>query len=262
MLTRIVATKRTEIEQRRASAPLEALRTQRRGPVRDFTAAMRAPGVSAIAEIKRRSPSKGMLRAELEPAAVALQYAHGGAAALSVLTDFEFFAGTDEDLRRARGAVPLPVLRKDFTLDDYQVHEAAALGADAILLIVRILEDSQLGLLLESAGKLGLAALVEVHDQVELRRALGCGAELIGVNSRDLDTFEVDLQRGLALLDRIPDDCIAVAESGIRTREDVLRAESAGCDAILVGEALMRAANPGVKLAELLGRVDPSDGRS
>ncbi len=225
------------------------------GPPRDFAGALRGPGVAAICEIKRRSPSRGTLRAGLDPAAVARDYAQHGAAAISVLTDAEFFGGCDEDLRRVRDAVAVPVLRKDFTIDEYQIHEARRLGADAILLIARILSDEELSRMLGVAAELGLAALVETHDEVEVGRAVAQGARIIGINSRDLDTFEVDLERALRLRSRIPGDCIAVAESGIHTPEDVLRVSAAGFDAMLVGEALMRAEDPGRRLAELLGAL-------
>ncbi len=253
VLDQIVAQKRREVETRRRARPLETLLAAPAPPLRDFAGALRGPGLAAICEIKRRSPSRGTLRAGLDPAAVARDYAQHGAAAISVLTDTEFFGGCDEDLRRARDAVAVPVLRKDFTIDEYQVHEARRLGADAILLIVRILSDAQLVRLGALAEKLGLAALVEAHDETEVRRAVDGGARIVGVNSRDLDTFEVDLQRALRLRPHIPESCLTVAESGIHDRGDVQRLAAAGFDAMLVGEALMRAEEPGRRLAELLG---------
>jgi len=252
-LTQIVAHKRKEVALRRRERPLDQLRKAVSRPPRDFAAALRKPGIAAIAEIKRRSPSQGPLCEELDVAAVARSYTHGGAAALSVLTDREFFGGSEEDLRLAGESIALPVLRKDFTIDGYQIHEARQLGADAILLIVRILGDDEIRRYLQAARELGLATLVEVHDETELGRAVDCGARIIGINNRNLDTFEVSLDTALRLKQDIPEGCIAVAESGIQTREDVARLAAAGYDAILVGEALMRAADPGAKLAELLG---------
>jgi indole-3-glycerol phosphate synthase len=252
-LTEIVAHKRREVAARRRERPLDQLKESVPRPPRDFTAALRRSGIAAIAEIKRRSPSRGPLCGELDVAAVARSYARGGAAALSVLTDREFFGGSAADLQLASESVTLPVLRKDFTIDEYQIHEAQQLGADAVLLIVRMLGDGEIRRYLETTRQLGLAALVEVHDEAELDRAVDCGAEIIGVNNRNLDTFDVDLGVALRLKEGIPDGCVAVAESGIQTRADVARLAAAGYDAILAGEALMRAADPGAKLADLLG---------
>ncbi len=251
-LMKIVERKRKEVAERRRTRKLDELKKAPFPPVRDFAAALRKPGISAIAEIKRRSPSKGPLREDLDVVSVARGYTQN-AAALSVLTDHDFFGGSDDDLRVVREVTGLPVLRKDFTIDEYQIHEARLIGADAILLIVRILDDSQLRDYLQLAHELGLSALVEVHDDQELTRAVDCHADIIGVNSRNLDTFEVNLDTALRLRRRIPGDCTAVAESGIHTRDDVGRLEAAGYDAFLVGEALMRAPAPGRKLAELLG---------
>ena len=252
-LTKIVAHKRSEIEARKRTRPLVELRQSSSPPSRDFAGALRKPGISAIAEIKRRSPSRGALCQNPDVADIARGYEGNGAAAVSVLTDGEFFGGSDDDLRLARESTGLPVLRKDFTIDEYQIHEARRIGADAILLIVRILSDAQLRDYTRLARELGLAALVEVHDDDELTRAVACEAEIIGVNSRNLDTFEVSLETPLRLKRRIPTDCLAIAESGIHTRDNVKRLEDAGYDAILVGEALLRAPDPGRKLAELLG---------
>lgn len=253
ILAKIVAHKRDEVASRRRVCPLAEPRGATSPAPRDFAGALRRPGVSVIAEIKRRSPSKGELCAGLDVAALARGYEQRGAAALSVLTDGEFFGGSDEDLQRARGSTGLPVLRKDFTIDEYQIHEARRLGADALLLIVRILSDAQLRDYTRLAAELGLAALVEVHEQDELSRAIAGGAEIIGVNSRNLDTFEVSLDTPIDLKDAIPAGCLAVAESGVRTRDDVRRLEDAGYDAILVGETLVSSPDPGAKLAELLG---------
>jgi indole-3-glycerol phosphate synthase len=255
LLKEIVARKRQEVAQRQRARPLDELKRMPRRPLRDFAAALRKPGVAAIAEIKRRSPSKGLLRERLDVAAVARSYERSGAAALSVLTDREFFGGNEDDLRLAGKSVALPVLQKDFTIDKYQIHEARQIGADATLLIVRVLTDAELRQFLQTARELGLAALVEVHDEAELARAIDCGAEIIGVNNRDLGTLQVRLETALGLKKHIPASCIAVAESGIQTRSDVEQLEAAGYDAILVGEALMCAPDPGHKLAELLGAV-------
>lgn len=252
ILDTIVKQKRAEVAERKTLRPLSALRDLPATPVRDFAAALARPGLSVIAEFKRRSPSRGLLAESLDPALVARAYEAGGAGSMSVLTDREFFGGSEADLQAARAAVCLPVIRKDFTIDEYQVHEARAIGADAVLLIVRILDDALLRELLAAAAGLGLAALVETHTADEVDRALAAGARIIGVNSRDLDTFEVRLDAALALRPRIG-DAIAVAESGIQTADDARRVRAAGFDAILVGESLVRAGDPQAKIAELLG---------
>jgi indole-3-glycerol phosphate synthase len=231
------------------------------GPRRDFFAALQRPRrgkVALIAEVKKASPSAGIICQDFDPTRIAREYEAAGATCLSVLTDEKFFQGSAGHLRQARAAVNLPVLRKDFTIDERQVLEAAAMGADAILLIARILTDGQMKVLHGLASGAGLAVLVEVHDETELNRALILGARLIGVNNRDLDTFKVDLavtERLAALLARQPDakDKLLVAESGLKTRADVVRAEQAGAGAILVGEALMKdPAGIAVKTKELL----------
>jgi len=221
---------------------------------RGFTSALKArPGVAVIAEIKRRSPSKGPLAPDLEPALVAKAYAAGGAACLSVLTDAEFFGGSADDLAQARSAVDLPVLRKDFTVGPADVCDARLMGADAVLLIVAALAPGEIGDLLRTARSLGLDALVEVHDEAEAEVALDAGAELIGVNQRDLVTFEVDTQRAVRVAGSLPDHVVRVAESGVRHRDDVTRLADAGFDAVLVGEALVTAPDPGAALAALMG---------
>ena len=221
---------------------------------RGFTSALKAsPGVAVIAEIKRRSPSKGPLAPDLEPAMVAKAYAAGGAACLSVLTDAEFFGGSADDLAEARSAVDLPVLRKDFTVGPADVCDARLMGADAVLLIVAALAPGEIGDLLRTARSLGLDALVEVHDEAEAEVALDAGAELIGVNQRDLVTFEVDTQRAVRVAGSLPDHVVRVAESGVRHRDDVTRLADAGFDAVLVGEALVTAPDPGAALAALMG---------
>ena len=220
---------------------------------RDFTRALRADGLSCIAEIKRRSPSKGALNLDLQPDLVAKEYVTGGAACLSVLTDVEFFGGSPSDLAAARQAAGLPVLRKDFTVQEADVADARLMGADAVLLIVAALDDEELRRLAALAAELGLAALVEVHDEDELERALAADAALVGVNQRDLRTFAVGHERASALAARIPAGVTAVAESGIRDADDARRLADAGYDAILVGETLVRAEDRAAALRTLVG---------
>jgi indole-3-glycerol phosphate synthase len=256
ILDRIVASKREEIARSRAC--LSETELERRladvPPPRDFLAALAGPpGVQVIAEIKRASPSAGGIRPGADVAAVARTYQRGGAACVSVLTDGPFFQGHLADLAGVRAAVTLPLLRKDFILDRYQLLEARTAGADAVLLIAEILDDTQLGTLLADARALGLAALVEFYDPANLPRVVASGAQLIGINNRDLRTFATALEHTLALAHRVPADRCLVSESGIRTRADVERLAAAGVKAILVGETLMRAEDPAAKLAELRG---------
>jgi indole-3-glycerol phosphate synthase len=220
--------------------------------VRSLAAALGRPGRRIIAEIKRRSPSAGVIRETLDAAEIAAGYAQAGAAALSIVTEPDFFGGSDADLAIARSMMDLPVLRKDFIVDRTQVFESKALGADAILLLVRVLDGPLLARMLEAAAQAGLEALVEVHDEHELDRALGAGATLVGVNNRDLRDFSVDLSRAERLAGRIPAGVIGVAESGIHDPEDLQRLEAAGFHAFLVGESLLRAGDPAAKLRELL----------
>jgi len=257
VLRRILQRKAEEVAERRARVPLEALaeRVATAPPPRGFAAALEAaiavgrPAV--IAEVKRASPSRGVIRADFDPAAIARSYAAGGAACLSVLTDVDFFQGSDRDLVAARAACALPVLRKDFVIDAYQVHEARALGADCILLIVAALEDGPLAGLSGLALELGMDVLVEVHDIDELERALQVPAPLLGINNRDLRTFEVSLDTTLSMRDAVPRDRRLVTESGIRAPADVARVRAAGVEAFLVGEALMREPDPGAALQRL-----------
>jgi len=257
ILQRILARKREEIDDRRARVSERDL--QRRladaPPVRGFGAALRAKvaagSAAVIAEIKKASPSKGVMRADFRPAEIAASYAAGGAACLSVLTDVDFFQGADAYLQQARASCALPVLRKDFTVDAYQVYEARALGADCILLIVAALEDRDLRELATLAQSLGLDVLVEVHDGAELDRALATGTTLIGINNRNLRTFDTRLETTLELRDRVPADRLLVTESGIHTRADVAQMRAAGVHAFLVGEAFMRADDPGAELRRL-----------
>ncbi len=225
-------------------------------PTRGFAGALRpGQGMAVIAEVKRRSPSKGPLAPDLVPGILAKAYDEAGAACLSVLTDSEFFGGSAADLVEARSAVDLPVLRKDFTIGPADVCDARLMGADAVLLIVGALPPAQLGELIELSRRLRLGALVEVHDEAEAELALAAGATLVGVNQRDLVSFEVDANRAVRVGASLPASVVRVAESGIRTHDDVARLADAGFDAILVGEALVTAADPGVALRALLGGV-------
>ncbi len=254
ILTRIVATKRVELETLRPRrGVLEAAAEEAPEP-RDFEAALRGEGaVSIMAEVKRRSPGAGPIRPELDPVTLAGAYAAGGAAAVSVLTDRDYFGGSLEDLSAVRAAVPLPVLRKDFTLEEVQVVEARAAGADAVLLIVRLLDDAALVRLREAAEALGMAALVEVHDREELRRAAGSGARVVGINNRDLSTFTTRVALTLELLDDAPPGAVIVSESGIRTAADVALLGNGGVNAVLVGESLLRQDDPGEGVRALAG---------
>lgn len=256
ILDRIVASKRREIEEARRRLPEAALakRLATAPPVRDFRAALEKPGgVRIIAEVKKASPSAGLLRADFDPVQIARIYERHGAAAVSVLTDEPFFQGRLEYLSAVREAVAPPVLRKDFLLDRYQLLEARAAGADAVLLIAEVLPGELLPRLLRQAHELGMQALVELYDAANLPRVLDSGARLLGVNNRDLRTFVTRLEHTLELAARLPADCCLVSESGIRTRDDILRLEQAGVRAVLVGETLMRAADIGAKLDELRG---------
>lgn len=259
ILERIVAVKREEIaaaKSRRSGASLRADAEARRD-VRGFVAALRtkiaADNAAVIAEVKKASPSKGVLREHFVPAQIAASYERGGAACLSVLTDERFFQGAAEYLQQSRAACALPVLRKDFMVDGYQVYEARAMGADCILLIAACLDDMQLANLEAQAHALGMDVLVEVHDERELDRALRLKTPLVGVNNRNLRSFEVSLETTLGLLPRVPHDSLLITESGILTRTDVRRLRDAGVNAFLVGEAFMRAVDPGQALADLFG---------
>jgi indole-3-glycerol phosphate synthase len=257
ILQKILARKAGEVAERQARLPLAELRRRAADadPVRGFAAALQAaiaagrPGV--IAEVKKASPSKGVIRPDFHPADIARSYDAGGAACLSVLTDVDFFQGHDAYLQQARAACALPVLRKDFTVDPYQVVEARALGADCVLLIVAALEDRQLVDLAGEAMELGMDVLVEVHDIEELERALQVPVPLVGINNRNLRTFEVSLEATLAMKDAVPRDRVLVTESGILAPRDVAIMREAGVHAFLVGEAFMRAPDPGAELARL-----------
>lgn len=260
ILKKILARKTEEIAARTRRLPLDELskRAASASAPRGFVQALQnriAMGRAAvIAEIKKASPSKGILRADFHPAEIARGYARHAATALSVLTDVDFFQGGDEHLKEARAACSLPVLRKDFTIDPYQVYEARLLGADAILLIVAALDEAPLQELAALARELGMDVLLEVHNGTELERALALDTPLIGINNRDLHTFNTSLETTLNLLKNIPADRVVVTESGIHTPEDVARMRDHGVNAFLVGEAFMRADDPGEKLEELFGR--------
>jgi indole-3-glycerol phosphate synthase len=257
ILNKILATKAIEVAAAKAKLSLDEVKTLAlaQAKPRDFVGAIRAKiaagKAAVIAEIKKASPSKGIIRADFNPAEIAKSYEQGGAACLSVLTDVEYFQGSADYLKQARAACALPVLRKDFMIDAYQVYEARAMGADCILLIVAALELSQMRELEAVAHELGMAVLVEVHDGDELELALQLETPLVGINNRNLRTFDVTLQTTLSLLDRLPDDRIIVTESGIFTADDVKLMTDNNVHAFLVGEAFMRQADPGVELAKV-----------
>ncbi len=260
ILKKILRRKAEEIVARSARASLSdlALQVATASPVRGFVTAIEnklaRQQAAVIAEIKKASPSKGVLRPDFDPPAIARSYEQHGAACLSVLTDKDFFQGGEAYLQAARAACTLPVLRKDFIVDPYQVYEARVIGADCILLIVAALSDARMHELAQLATELGMDVLVEVHDGEELTRALTLATPLIGINNRNLRTFETRLETTLDLLDRISEDRIVITESGIHTPEDVARLRDHHVDAFLVGEAFMRAANPGAELARLFSR--------
>jgi indole-3-glycerol phosphate synthase len=259
ILQRILARKAGEITERRTRVTLEELRARcgdapaPRGFVDALRTKIAAGQAAVIAEVKKASPSQGAIRADFNPADIARSYEAGGAACLSVLTDIDFFQGADAYLREARAACTLPVLRKDFTIDAYQVYEARVLGADCILLIVAALDDAALAESSALAHKLGMDVLIEAHDAQELDRALATPARLIGINNRNLRTFQTSLDTTLNLRERVPADRLLVTESGIHSRADVQRMRAADINAFLVGEAFMRAEDPGTELRRLFG---------
>lgn len=256
-LTDLVAEIRRDLERRPLDDGVLLARALSMPPPRDFLAALRTPGLAVIAEVKRASPSAGVI-AETDPAAQAHAYADAGAAAISVLTEPRHFDGTLADLRAARGGVDVPVLRKDFLVHPSQLIESRAAGADAVLLITAAVTPAELAALLATAADLGLGVLLEVHSDADLEIALSTDAQAIGVNARDLETLEVDPPRAWGRLRRVPGDRVRVMESGIATRRDVSAAVEAGASAILVGEVLMRAADPRAKLRELMGEEQPT----
>jgi indole-3-glycerol phosphate synthase len=255
VLDRIVEARRAEVAHRKKSLPETVLRmgVQKAEPVRDFPGALCRPGsINVIAELKKASPSAGLLRADFDPASLARGYEAAGAAALSVLTEEANFQGSLAHLRDARKSVALPVLRKDFIVEPWQVWESRATNADTFLLIVAALSSAALGELLALGRELGMEPLVEVHTRPELDATLAAGARIIGVNNRNLHTLEVNVETSFELIESIPENCIAVSESGLRTPDDLKRLHAAGFDAFLIGEHFMREADPGAALARLL----------
>jgi indole-3-glycerol phosphate synthase len=255
VLDRIIEARRAAITHRKKSVPETVLRfgVKDAKPVRDFAAALTRDSLNVISELKKASPSRGLIRADFDPVALAKGFEAAGAAALSVLTEEDFFQGELKYMRDARAAVGLPVLRKDFIVDPWQVWEARATDADSFLLIVAGLDDATLGEFLMLGRELGMEALVEVHTREELARALATGARIIGVNNRNLRTLEVRVETSMELIKEIPEECIAVCESGLRTHEDLVRFRAAGFDAFLIGEHLMAQPDPGMALRKLLG---------
>jgi indole-3-glycerol phosphate synthase len=257
ILDDIIASKRREIDAARHGRPENDVRraAENAPPPRNFFAALASPGpIKLIAEVKKASPSAGVIRNDFDPVAIGTTYERHGASCLSVLTDEPYFQGKLDDLRNVRAAVQIPCLRKDFILDKYQLYEARAVGADAVLLIAECLDDCNLRALFNESVELGMTPLVELYEPENLKRVFDAGATLIGVNNRNLKTFATDLDHTLRMRERIPGECVLVAESGIRTRADVERLEAAGVDAILVGESLMREPDIGAAVTALLGR--------
>jgi indole-3-glycerol phosphate synthase len=252
VLEQIIARKRAELLAQRTLVKPEMLKVRERPARRPFRSALKAKSPAIISEIKKASPSAGVITEKFEPAAIAERYESAGAAALSVLTDQQFFQGSLEYLAAARNATNLPVLRKDFTLDRYHLLEAAAWGADAVLLIVAALSDEKLRELVAQSEELNLEVLVEVHNEAELERALSAEANWIGVNNRNLKTLEVSLETSLLLAELIPSDVFWISESGIRSPEEIRQLMDAGCDGFLVGESLMKKDDPGQALSELI----------
>lgn len=260
VLSEIIGKKRERVEEAKRVVPLERLRGEafakrERAPSHAFGRALEADGINIIAEFKRRSPSKGVIRANADVSQIVRSYQAGGAAAVSVLTEHDYFDGSLADLRAVKQSIELPVLRKDFVFDPYQVFEAAAAGADAVLLIVAVLEDEQLESLRRLTEELGMDALVEVHNSEEMDRAARCGAKLVGVNNRDLRTFQVSLETSVQLAPLAPRDALLVSESGLTSAADVQRLREHGFHGFLIGETLMRAACPEAALRELRNDV-------
>jgi indole-3-glycerol phosphate synthase len=255
ILSEIIAKKRERLNAASELVPLAQIRRlafEGRRDAHAFSNALRSDGINVIAEFKRRSPSKGVIRPDADLVQIVRGYEAGGATAISVLTEEDYFSGSLDDLRTVKATVRLPVLRKDFVFDEYQVYESAAAGTDAILLIVAALDDELLLRLRRLAEELGLDALVEVHTRDEMKRAVACGANLIGVNNRDLRTFEVSLETSIALVREAPSGALLISESGLRTREDLRRLQAAGFRGFLIGETLMRADDPQQALRNVL----------
>jgi indole-3-glycerol phosphate synthase len=260
ILDRIVEARRESIAHRKRVLPDVALKIAARNvdPPRDLAAALSRDGFNIIAELKKASPSRGVIRADYAPALLAPALEAGGAAALSVLTEEDFFSGSLADLKAVRKVVKVPILRKDFIIDPWQVWETRAAGADSFLLIAAILTDAELRELLALGRSLQMEPLIEVHSREELSRAIAAGAVIVGVNNRDLRNFDVRLETSLDLIDAIPDNCVAVSESGLRSHDDLVRLRTAGFDAFLIGENLMKEADPAIPLRELIGPVGAS----
>lgn len=254
ILDKILETKRAEVSLLKKERAFDPAALPTLPTPRDFRKALAQKDCAIIAEVKRKSPSRGVLRDGLDPLKLAGIYEASGAAAISVLTDGQYFGGSVDDLRSVSSAAGIPILRKDFIIDPVQIYESRAIGADAVLLIARVLEEGQLKDFLGIAQSLGLAALVEIHDRADAEKAVAAGAEIIGVNNRDLTTFVTDIRTTLDLLPCIPEEKIVVSESGINTRPDIMMLQAAGVRAFLIGEALVKADDPGLKLRELLGR--------
>ena len=254
ILDRIVEARLVAIEHGKRRMPLAVMRmaVKKAAPARDFASALARPGINIIAELKKASPSRGVLRTDFDAVALATQLEAAGAAALSILTEEDHFQGSLEYLRKAHAKTKLPLLRKDFIVDPWQVWEARAAEADTFLLIVSILGEAQLRELLTLGCEMGMEPLVEVHSREELQRAVDSGARMVGINNRDLRTFDVRVETALELIEAVPDDCLAVCESGLHTRADVERLRVAGFDAFLIGERLMQASDPAAALRELL----------
>jgi len=255
VLDRMIEARRAAVQHRKHILPVPVLRlgVEKGTPVRDFSAALSGPATNIIAELKKASPSRGLLRDPFDPILLAMQFEGAGAAALSVLTEEEFFHGSLESLRKARQVVSIPVLRKDFIFDPWQVWETRAADADSFLLIVAILDDSLLRELLDLGRELGMEALVEVHTREEAARAVETGARIIGINNRDLRTLSVRPETSFELVELLPDDCLAVCESGLRSAKEIARLRAAGFDAFLIGERLMESPDPSSALRQLLG---------
>jgi indole-3-glycerol phosphate synthase len=255
VLDRILESRRAEVEHRKKVLPETALKygVKAASPVRDFSAALSRGGLNVLAELKPASPSHGVLREPFDPPALAAALESAGAVALSVLTESEFFRGSLKNLRDARKSVNLPVLRKDFIFDPWQVWETRANDADSLLLMVAVLQDAQLRDLIALGRELGMEPLVEIHTAAELDRALAAGSRILGVNNRDLKTLEVRVETSFELIARIPDNCIAISESGLRSHDDLRKLREAGFDAFLIGEHLMLAPDPAATLVQLLG---------
>ena len=254
ILEKIINFKKVEIEKRKNFTPLESFIDKINEEKRDFKKALRNKNITIIAEIKKHSPSRGVLRENFDYKSIAKEYEKGGASAISILTDAKFFWGRNEYLSEVKKEVNLPVLRKEFIIDEYQIYQSAHIGADAILLIAKILEFKQLEKFVDLAHKLKMACLVEIDSQKELQKALSTTAEIIGINNRNLDTFQTSIEKSLNLKKFIPEDRISVSESGIKKREDITELEKADFDSVLIGEALIKEKEIGKKLKELLGK--------